>query len=78
MSSLGDMGVFTESDYSCAYDFGGHHKTMRDKPIPVEKSFSEWRKDPAYRSAYAALDDEFAEAASKIAGGAVTGKHPIE
>jgi DNA-binding XRE family transcriptional regulator len=36
------------------------------KPIPVEKSFAEWRRDPAYLRAYAGLDDEFALAAALI------------
>ena len=39
---------------------------MSRKTIPVEKSFAEWRKDPAYRAAYAALDEEFALAAKLI------------
>ncbi len=34
--------------------------------IPVEESFAEWRKDPAYREDYAALDEEFALAKSLI------------
>ena len=34
--------------------------------IPVEKSFAQWRRDPAYLKAYAALDDEFALAAAMI------------
>jgi len=36
---------------------------MSRKPIPVEKSFAKWRKDPVYRKAYAALDEEFTLAA---------------
>ncbi len=32
---------------------------MSRKPVPVEKSFAKWRKDPAYRAAYAALEEEF-------------------
>ncbi|HEY4942302.1 MAG TPA: hypothetical protein VII56_12815 [Rhizomicrobium sp.] len=39
---------------------------MKHKPIPVEKSFAKWRKDPAYRAAYAALDEEFTLAAARI------------
>jgi ribosome-binding protein aMBF1 (putative translation factor) len=39
---------------------------MSRKPIPVEKSFAKWRKDPAYRAAYAALDEEFTLAAALI------------
>jgi transcriptional regulator with XRE-family HTH domain len=34
--------------------------------IPVEESFAEWRQDPAYREALAALEDEFALAKSLI------------
>jgi len=39
---------------------------MSHKPIPVEKSFAKWRKNPAYRAAYAALDEEFTLAAALI------------
>lgn len=39
---------------------------MSCEPIPVEKSFAEWREDPAYRAAYAALDEEFALATAQI------------
>ena len=39
---------------------------MKRKMIPVEKSFAKWRKDPAYRKAHAALDEEFALAAALI------------
>ena len=39
---------------------------MSRKPIPVEKSFAKWRKDLAYRKAYAALDEEFTLAAALI------------
>jgi ribosome-binding protein aMBF1 (putative translation factor) len=40
---------------------------MRSKKlIPVEKSFAEWRRDPAYAKAYDALEDEFALAAAMI------------
>jgi transcriptional regulator with XRE-family HTH domain len=34
--------------------------------IPVERSFAEWRKDPAYRKAYAALEEEFSLASAMI------------
>ena len=54
------------------------HHNKRGKPIPVGTSFARWRKDTAYLEAYAALDDEFAEAESKIAGGAMTGKRSVE
>lgn len=30
------------------------------KLIPAEEVFAEWHKDPAYREAYDALDEEFA------------------
>lgn len=36
------------------------------KTVPVEESFVEWRKDPRYVEAYAALDDEFLLAAALI------------
>jgi ribosome-binding protein aMBF1 (putative translation factor) len=36
------------------------------KLIPVEASFAEWRKDPAYVKAYDALADEFSLAAAMI------------
>jgi transcriptional regulator with XRE-family HTH domain len=34
--------------------------------IPVEESFSAWRKNPEYEMAYNALEDEFALAAAMI------------
>jgi ribosome-binding protein aMBF1 (putative translation factor) len=39
---------------------------MSRKMIPVEKSFAKWRKEPAYRKAHAALDEEFTLAAALI------------
>lgn len=39
---------------------------MSRKPIPVEKSFAKWRKSPAYRAAYAALEEEFALASALL------------
>jgi ribosome-binding protein aMBF1 (putative translation factor) len=36
------------------------------KMIPVEESFTEWRKDPNYAEAYDALEDEFSLAAALI------------
>lgn len=39
---------------------------MSRRMIPVEESFAEWRKDPAYREAHAALDEEFALARALI------------
>ena len=40
---------------------------MSRKFIPVEESFAEWDKDPEYRAAYDALEEEFA-LASQIIG----------
>ena len=34
--------------------------------IPIEESLAEWRKDPAYRQAYDALEEEFTLAAALI------------
>lgn len=39
---------------------------MTRKFIPVEESFTEWRKDPAYVAEYNALEEEFALAAALI------------
>lgn len=39
---------------------------MNKDLIPTEEIFAEWRKDPAYRDAYDALDGEFALAAALI------------
>ena len=39
---------------------------MTKKLIPVEESFAEWRKDPAYVKAYDELADEFSLAAAVI------------
>ena len=39
---------------------------MSRKFVPVEVSFSEWRKDPAFVAAYDALADEFAVASALI------------
>jgi ribosome-binding protein aMBF1 (putative translation factor) len=39
---------------------------MSRKTILAKKAFAEWRKDPAFREAYAALEDEFALAAQVI------------
>lgn len=36
------------------------------KYIPVEESFKEWRKDPAFVAAYDALEEEFALASALI------------
>ena len=39
---------------------------MSDKFIPAQESFERWRKDPGYRAAYEALDDEFSLASAMI------------
>ena len=39
---------------------------MRRKFIPVEKAFTEWKKDPKYVAAYDALKEEFALASAMI------------
>jgi transcriptional regulator with XRE-family HTH domain len=39
---------------------------MKRKSIPVSESFAQWRKDPAFRKAYDALDQEFALASAMI------------
>ena len=39
---------------------------MIRKFIPVEEAAREWMKDPAFRAAYDALEDEFALAAALI------------
>jgi ribosome-binding protein aMBF1 (putative translation factor) len=39
---------------------------MTRKFIPVEESFCEWHKDPEFRAAYDALEDEFALASALI------------
>jgi DNA-binding XRE family transcriptional regulator len=39
---------------------------MTRKLIPVAESIEAWRKDPAYREAFNALDEEFALAAALI------------
>ncbi|WP_312162727.1 helix-turn-helix transcriptional regulator [Phenylobacterium sp.] len=39
---------------------------MSRKMIPVEESFAQWRKDPAYGEAHAALEEEFALARALI------------
>jgi ribosome-binding protein aMBF1 (putative translation factor) len=39
---------------------------MTRKFIPVEESFAEWKKDPAYVAEYEALDEEFALASALI------------
>jgi hypothetical protein len=38
------------------------------KSIPIEESFVEWRRDPAFAKAYEALDEEFALAEALIDG----------
>jgi transcriptional regulator with XRE-family HTH domain len=39
---------------------------MTRKFIPVEEAFAEWRKDPEFRAAYDALEEEFALASALI------------
>jgi ribosome-binding protein aMBF1 (putative translation factor) len=39
---------------------------MTHKMIPAKKAFAEWRKDPAFREAYEALEAEFALATQVI------------
>jgi ribosome-binding protein aMBF1 (putative translation factor) len=39
---------------------------MSRNTIPAQKAFAEWRKEPAYEAAYAALDEEFALAEALI------------
>lgn len=39
---------------------------MTRKFIPVEEAFAEWRKDPEFRAAYDALEEEFALATALI------------
>lgn len=46
---------------------------MTRKMIPVEESFTTWRKDPNYVAAYNALEDEFSLATSMIEARAYAG-----
>ncbi len=39
---------------------------MSGKTIPMKKALAAWRKDPAFREAYEALENEFALAAQVI------------
>ena len=39
---------------------------MSKSGIPVENAFEAWRKDPEYRAAYDALEEEFALASALI------------
>jgi len=39
---------------------------MKQKAIPAERSFAEWRRDLSYVKAYNALDEEFALASALI------------
>lgn len=45
----------------------------KNKTIPAERVFAEWRKDPAYVAAYEALEDEFALASAVIGARAQAG-----
>jgi len=44
----------------------GQRGPMKQKFIPVEESFKQWKKDPKYVAAYHALDAEFALASAMI------------
>ena len=44
---------------------------MKSKPVRVEASFAEWRKDPDYVGVYDSLEDEFRLADSLIRARAV-------
>jgi hypothetical protein len=48
------------------FDPGPGGGDMSRKMIPVEESFAAWRKDPEYKKAYNALDEEFTRAAAMI------------
>lgn len=39
---------------------------MSRKMIPVEESFAAWRKEPSYREAFDAIDEEFTLASTLI------------
>jgi hypothetical protein len=39
---------------------------MKQKLIPVEESFKQWKRDPRYVAAYGALESEFALASAMI------------
>jgi ribosome-binding protein aMBF1 (putative translation factor) len=39
---------------------------MKQKFIPVEESFKQWKKDPRYLAAYDALEEKFALASAMI------------
>lgn len=39
---------------------------MSENRIPVEEAFRDWHKDPAYRAAYDALEEEFTLASMMI------------
>lgn len=39
---------------------------MSKKMIPVEESLTRWRKEPKYRAAYDALEEEFSLASALI------------
>lgn len=51
---------------------------MTRKTIPAKKAFAEWRKDPAFREAYEALEEEFALAAQVIEARARAGLTQVE
>ncbi|PWW04450.1 Xre family transcriptional regulator [Hoeflea marina] len=39
---------------------------MKYSPVPIDQSFAEWRKDPAFVAAYDGMEDEFALAEALI------------
>lgn len=45
----------------------------KQKTIPADKVFAEWRKDPAYVAAYEALEEEFVFASAVIGARARAG-----
>ena len=44
----------------------GQGSDMTRKFTPAAEAFKEWRKDPEYAAAYAALEEEFATASAAI------------
>lgn len=45
--------------------------------IPAQEAFEEWRKDPAHRAAYDALEDEFAAFEAEIEKGMNASDDPL-
>ena len=50
---------------------GVHERGRVSKMIIVEEAFGAWRRDPAYRETYDALDEEFTVASVIIETGSV-------